>query len=60
MCEYRVFLDGDVVFDEVIYARDYGNRVLLKNVVGEVRVLENCKIVEVNVKETKIVLSRLS
>jgi predicted RNA-binding protein len=60
MCEYRVFLDGDVVFDEVIYARDYGNRVLLKNVVGEVRVLENCKIVEVNVEETKIVLSRLS
>jgi len=60
MCEYRVFLDGEVVFDEVIYARDYGGRVLLRNVVGEVKVLDYCKIVEVNVEETKIVLAKLS
>ena len=60
MCEYRVFLDGELVFDEVVYARDYGGRVLLRNVVGEAKVVDRCKIVEVSVEETRIVLARLS
>ncbi len=58
MCEYKVFLDGNLVFDEVIYAKADGDRVLLRNVIGETKVVENCKIVEVNVGETKIVLAR--
>lgn len=58
MCEYKVFLDGDLVFDEVIYAKADGDRVLLRNVIGETKVVENCRIIEVNVGETKIVLAR--
>ncbi|MEM2021814.1 MAG: CooT family nickel-binding protein [Zestosphaera sp.] len=58
MCEYKVLLNGELVLDEVIYARVEGGRVILRNVLGESRVLDNCVIVEVNVKETKLVLSR--
>ncbi|MEM2005500.1 MAG: CooT family nickel-binding protein [Zestosphaera sp.] len=58
MCEYKVLLDGELILDEVIYARAEGGRVILRNVLGESKVLDNCVIVEVNVEETKLVLAR--
>ncbi len=59
MCEYRVFLDGELVFDEVVYAKAEGGDVILKNVLGQSKVIRDCAIVEVNVAETKLVLSRV-
>lgn len=59
MCEYKVYLEGELVFEDVIYARDLGGRILLRNVAGLTKVVENCRILEVNVEETKILLARL-
>jgi predicted RNA-binding protein len=56
MCEFKVFLDGERVMEDVIFAKVDNRRVTLRDVVGEKRVFENAAIVEVNVPATRIVL----
>jgi len=57
MCEFKVFLDGDVVFKDVIYVKMESNNVFVRDVLGESRKFKNCKIVEVDVSSTRLVLS---
>jgi predicted RNA-binding protein len=57
MCEFKVILDGDVVFKDVVYAKMENNNVSVKDVLGESKDFKNCKIVEVNVNSTSLVLS---
>ena len=56
MCEFKVFLDGEKVMEDVIFAKVDNRRVTLRDVVGEERVFENAAIVEVNVPATRLVL----
>ena len=58
MCEFKVFLDGEKVAEDVIYAKDDGGRVTLRDVIGRPVVLDSAKIVEVDVTSTRLVLSR--
>jgi len=58
MCEFRVLIDGETVFEDVIYARDEGGRILLKDILGESKIFENCKIVEVDVSSARLILTR--
>jgi len=57
MCEFSVFIKGEAVFKDVIYAKANGNRVILRDVLGASKVLENCKIVEIDVTSERLVLS---
>ncbi|MFQ6064297.1 MAG: CooT family nickel-binding protein [Candidatus Bathyarchaeia archaeon] len=57
MCEFTVFLEGEKVFEDVIYAKAEGWRVTLKDVLGVSRVLENCRITEIDVSSERLVLS---
>ncbi|MCL6579053.1 MAG: CooT family nickel-binding protein [Candidatus Bathyarchaeota archaeon] len=57
MCEFTVILNGKTVFKDVIYAKMESNRILVKNVLGESKEFKNCKIVEVDVNSTRMVLS---
>jgi len=57
MCEFSVILNGKTVFKDVIYAKMESNRILVKNVLGESKEFKNCKIVEVDVNSTRMVLS---
>lgn len=57
MCEFKVILDGKVVFKDVVYARMESDKIILKDVLGESRELKKCKIVEVDVNSTRLVLS---
>ena len=57
MCEFNVILNGETVFKDVVYAKNEGNNVVVKNVLGETREFKNCKITEVNVNTTKLVLT---
>ncbi|MBX5328481.1 MAG: CooT family nickel-binding protein [Candidatus Bathyarchaeota archaeon] len=57
MCEFTVILDGKTVFKDVVYAKMENNRILIKNVLGESKEFKNCKIVEVDVNSTRLVLS---
>jgi len=58
MCEFKVILDGEIVFEDVVYAKMESGNVTVRDVLGESREFENCKIVEVNVNSTSLVLSR--
>jgi predicted RNA-binding protein len=56
MCEFRVYLDGVEVWEDVIYAVSGEGRVVLRDVMGEERVFEGVEIVEVDVASTRLVL----
>jgi predicted RNA-binding protein len=59
MCEFNVILNGETVFKDVVYAKTEGTTVTVKNVLGEAKELKNCKITEVDVNTTRLVLTAL-
>ena len=46
-------------FKDVIYTKVEGDNVTVKNILGEAKEFKNCKIVEVDVNSTRLVLSAL-
>jgi predicted RNA-binding protein len=59
MCEFNVILNGETVFKDVVYAKTDGNVVQVKNVLGEGKEFQNCKITEVDVTSTRLVLTAI-
>jgi len=57
MCEFNVILEGKTVIKDVIYAKTDGGTVTVKSVLGETKHFKNCRIVEVDVNQTRLVLS---
>ncbi len=57
MCEFNVILNGKVEFKDVIYAKVDGNTITVKNILGQAKEFKNAKIVEVDVPNTRLVLS---
>ncbi len=57
MCEFNVILKGKTVFKDVVYAKVDGNNVTVKTVIGEAKEFKNCKITEVDVNSTRLVLT---
>ena len=60
MCEFEVFLDGTKVFEDAVYVKSSGETTILKNILGETKVVEKCQIIEVDVQRTKLILTSLS
>jgi predicted RNA-binding protein len=59
MCEFNVILDGKTLFKDVVHAKTDGTTVIVKNVFGEAKEFKNCKIAEVDVNSTRLVLIAL-
>jgi predicted RNA-binding protein len=59
MCEFNLILNGKVEFKDVIYTKVDGDNVSVKNILGQGKEFKNCKIVEVDVPNTRLVLSAL-
>jgi predicted RNA-binding protein len=59
MCEFKVFLDGEKVAEDVIYAWVEGKRVTVRDILGKPVVLEGVKIKEIDVMSTSLVLTRI-
>ena len=57
MCEFNVILNGEILFKDVVYAKTEGDNVIVKSVLGEAKEFKNCKITEVNVNTTKLILT---
>lgn len=57
MCEFNVLLNGKIQFKDVVYATIENGTVTVKNVLGETKEFKNCRIVEVDVNATKLVLA---
>lgn len=56
MCEFKVFLNGEKVFEDAVYIKSRDGKITLKNILGEAKEFDNCQIAEVNVPSEKIVL----
>ena len=56
MCEFKVFLNGERIFEDVIYLKAEGNRVILRNILGYSKLVKDSRIVEVDVSSEKVVL----
>ena len=56
MCEFNVILNGKVQFRDVIYAKSEGENVIVKNILGEAKEFKNCKIIQVDVPNTRLVI----
>ena len=59
MCEFKVLLKGKTVFEDAIYAKTNNGKVTVRDVIGNSKTFENCKIAEVNVNSERLVLSSL-
>jgi predicted RNA-binding protein len=59
MCEFNVILKGETQFKDVVYAKTEMNNVIVKSIMGETKEFKNCKIVEVDVNATRLVLASL-
>jgi len=57
MCEFKVILQGETVFRDVTYAKAEENRVVVKDILGEAKEFENCRIMEVDVNSVRLVLA---
>jgi predicted RNA-binding protein len=57
MCELTVILDGNIVFKDAVYAKVESGNVVVKDILGESKKFKNCKIVEVDVNSTNLILS---
>jgi len=57
MCEFDLIVDGKIVLRDVIYARREDGRVIVRDIAGELREYENCRIEEVDASSTRLVLS---
>ena len=59
MCEFNVILNGKVQIKDVIYAKVEADNITVKTVLGETKEFKNCKIVDVDVPNTRLVLASL-
>ena len=57
MCEFKVILNGETVFKDAVVAKIKGSNVTVTDVLGQSKEFKNCKILEVNVNSTRLVLS---
>jgi len=57
MCEFTIILKEEVVFKDAVYAKMESNNVTVKDVLGDANNFRNCKIIEVDVNSTRLVLS---
>jgi len=57
MCELKVIIEGKVVFENVIYAKNIGDRVLLKDILGKTMEFKNHTITEVNITNESLTLT---
>jgi predicted RNA-binding protein len=53
-----VFLDGEKIAEDVIYAKVESHIITLKDILSQPLVLENVKIAEIDVTSTRLVLER--
>ena len=57
MCEFNVILNGKIQFKDVVYAKADKGNVIVKSILGEAKEFKDCRIIEVDVNATRLVLA---
>ena len=60
MCEFKVFLDGEQVAEDVVYARIDGDKVTIQDIMGTAKIFESTRLDELNVMTTRLTLSSIN
>jgi len=58
LCEFKVFLDGNQVAEDIIYAKQEEGKVIIRGIIGTPKTFEDVEINEVNVFSTRLVLRK--
>jgi predicted RNA-binding protein len=48
MCEFKVLLNNELLMEEVTYVTLDGNKILLRDIVGDIKTVRDAEIEEVN------------
>ncbi len=56
MCEFKVYLDGEKVMEDVVFAQWDGKDVIIRDIIGKSKSFTGARIVEVNVMATRLVI----
>ena len=56
MCEFKVFLKGEKVAEDVVYAKQEKGKVTLKDIIGRTLTIDDVEIQEVDVMLTSLLL----
>lgn len=56
MCEFTVYLNGEKVMEEVVFARLDDNSVIVKDIIGSSKTFQGARLIEVNVLSTRLIL----
>jgi predicted RNA-binding protein len=59
MCEFNVIIDGKIQFKDVIYSRVDNENVIVRNILGQAQEFKGYRIVEVDVPNTRLVLTAI-
>lgn len=59
MCEFNIIIEGEKVYSDVVYAKDEKKDITVKTILGEIKKFENCRIMEVDVNNAKLVLEKI-
>lgn len=57
MCEFKVFRKDKIVFKDAVYAKTDGKNVTVRDVLGILKVFEDCTIAEVDVGSERLLLA---
>jgi len=58
MCEFNVILNGKIQIKDVIFAKNEGDKIVVKDIMGAGKEFPNCKIIEVDVPNARLVLAQ--
>jgi predicted RNA-binding protein len=56
MCEFNIIVENKVEFKEAIYIKQEGLNIITRDIMGATKEFKNCKIQEVDVPHTRLVL----
>jgi predicted RNA-binding protein len=57
MCELKVVINKNVVFENAVYVTKVGNSVVVKDIMGKSKEFKNHTITEVNITTEQVILS---
>jgi predicted RNA-binding protein len=57
MCELKVVINKNVVFENAVYVTTVGNSVVVKDIMGTSKEFKNHTITEVNITTEQVILS---
>ena len=57
MCEFKVILNRETVFEDAVYVKDDGQGLFIRDVLGQSKVFPDCHVVEISVEREELIIA---